>query len=121
MSDYTPTTQAVRLNYITANAGPYRGGEANAAAAFDRWLAAHDAEVRAAALAEQEGRRWFTAAYRAGNGNVIAIGGETIIQEHAQKTVDDFAREDDEGPNYFLATRISPPWVPVEQEGESNA
>lgn len=53
MSDYTPTTQAVRLNYITANAGPYRGGEANAAAAFDRWLAAHDAQKRAEWEAEQ--------------------------------------------------------------------
>lgn len=56
--DYTPTTQAVRLNYITANAGPYRGGEANAAAAFDRWLAAHDAEKRAEWEAEQGEAEW---------------------------------------------------------------
>lgn len=125
--------------------------------AFDRWLAAHDAEVRAtererAALhaeegyrleercddiakrirsgypaeiaarpgvvaQEPEGRRWFSAAYRAQNGNIIPIGDETVLAEYAQKTVDEFAREDDEGPDYFLASRIDMPWVPVKQEG----
>lgn len=118
--DYTPTTQAVRLNYITANAGPYRGGGANAAAAFDRWLAAHDAEKRAEWEAEQGTRRVFAAAYRAPNGRVISIGGETVVQEHAQKTVDEFAREDDEGPAYFLASRIVPQWVPVNENGETS-
>lgn len=119
MADEIPTTADVR-NHFAYGCGPKHTWDGSRED-FDRWLAAHDAEVRAAALAEQEGRRWFTAAYRAGNGNVIAIGGETVVQEHAQKTVDDFAREDDEGPDYFLATRISPPWMPVEQEGESNA
>lgn len=66
---------------------------------------------------EPEGRRWFSAAYRAQNGNIIPIGDETVLAEYAQKTVDEFSREDDEGPNYFLASRILSPWVPVKQEG----
>lgn len=81
-------------------------------------MLAADAEVRASVVTEEpEGRRVFAAAYRAGNGNVIPIGGETTVREHAQKTVDDFTREDDEGRFYFVASRIVPPWVPVEQEG----
>lgn len=73
---------------------------------------------RAGVVAEEpEGRRWFTAAYRARNGNVIAIGLETVIAADAQATVDEFRREDDEGPEYFLASRVIPPWVPVKQEG----
>lgn len=74
--------------------------------------------VAAGVVAEEpEGRRWFSAAYRAQNGNVIPIGGETVLAEFAQKTVDEFSREDDEGPDYFLASRILSPWVPVKQEG----
>lgn len=51
MSDYTPTTEEVReaaggsLNYITSDE-------------FDRWLAAHDAEVRADER-EESARRVF--------------------------------------------------------------
>lgn len=77
-----------------------------------------DAEVRAGVVTEEpEGRRWFSAAYRAQNGKIIPIGDETVLAEYAQKTVDDFSREDEEGPDYFLASRIIPPWVPVKQGG----
>ena len=111
--DYTPTTEEVRSRYFNGS-----GRILPAFGEFDRWLAAHDAEVRAGVVTEEpEGRRVFAAAYRAGNGNVISIGGESTVQEHAQKTVDDFTREDDEGPFYFVASRILSPWVPVKQEG----
>lgn len=168
MNEYTPTTEEVReaisewawaRRMFRPELGQSDGLEA------DRWLAAHDAEVRAEAESdpakderlvryiamatplgyqsaltvvqqmtlmiqaetearragvvaeEPEGRRWFSAAYRAQNGNIIPIGDETVLAEYAQKTVDEFSREDDEGPNYFLASRILSPWVPVKQEG----
>ena len=44
MSDYTPDTDEVRSGYQWDN--EYRGPE------FDRWLAAHDAEVAARTLDE---------------------------------------------------------------------
>ena len=165
MSEYTPTTKDVREVWIYAQDITHDEGEDFHGAEFDRWLATHDAEVRAevesdpakddrlvrymamvtplgyqSALSvvqqmtlmiqaetearragvvaeEPEGRRWFSAAYRAQNGNIIPIGDETVLAEYAQKTVDEFSREDDEGPNYFLASRILSPWVPVKQEG----
>ena len=40
MDDYTPTTEDVRLIWIVSQTG------CTARAEFDRWLAAHDAEVR---------------------------------------------------------------------------
>ncbi|PZE23872.1 hypothetical protein [Curtobacterium sp. MCBD17_028] len=43
--EYTPTTEQVRENYY-ASPGVIEW-EASRAAAFDRWLAAHEAEVRA--------------------------------------------------------------------------
>src|SRR5690606_22968569 len=69
---------------------------------------------------EAEGRRWFTPAYRALSGNIITFGDETVVQEHARRQVDQFTREYPEGPDYFVATRVLPPWAPVEQEGESD-
>ena len=45
MSEYTPTTDAVGANYAL---NMYRVGpkDIDPYAAFDRWLAAHDAEIR---------------------------------------------------------------------------
>ena len=40
MEDFTPTTEDVRLIWIISQTG------CKARAEFDRWLAAHDAEVR---------------------------------------------------------------------------
>ncbi|WP_454113509.1 hypothetical protein [Microbacterium maritypicum] len=66
---------------------------------------------------EPEGRRQFTAAYRATNGNVISLETPNMLREAAERTVAEFAEEDPEGPDYFVASRILPPWVPAEQEG----
>ncbi|WP_295035567.1 hypothetical protein [uncultured Microbacterium sp.] len=60
MTDYTPTTEQVRSHYVFNQSDqwdPERGE------AFDRWLAAHDAEVRASVLAEQ-GTPEFEYGYR---------------------------------------------------------
>lgn len=76
-----------------------------------------DAEVRAGVVAEEpEGRRQFTPAYRAGNGNVISLETPNMLRDAAEKTVREFTEEDPEGPDYFVAMRILPPWVPVKQE-----
>ena len=48
MSDYTPTTEEVRIKYRLSS-----GRQPGDFAEFDRWLAAHDAEVRAEWGAEQ--------------------------------------------------------------------
>ena len=55
MSPYTPTTEEVR-DYIRAadrvTAHTF-SGSSDSVEAFDRWLAAHDAEVRAGVVAEE--------------------------------------------------------------------
>lgn len=81
-------------------------------------LEAADALIAAGVVSEEpEGRRQFTAAYRATNGNVISLETPNVLREAAERTVAEFADEDTEGPDYFVATRILPPWVPVKQEG----
>jgi ABC-type Zn2+ transport system substrate-binding protein/surface adhesin len=61
MSDYTPTTDEVRADYVrdhTRGYDEYQGDQTLTAmqehygAEFDSWLAQHDAEVRTAALRE---------------------------------------------------------------------
>lgn len=84
------------------------------------WLAEHDEEVRAGVVTEEpEGQRQFSAAYRARNGHVVNIGMPTAVRADAEAVVKTFRREDDEGPDYFVANRILPPWVPVEQGDET--
>lgn len=60
MSEYTPTTEQVRMSFVTDDHDRYTdpGPE------FDRWLAAHDREV--AARTRRELRGLMAAAYTAG-------------------------------------------------------
>ena len=91
------------------------------ASRFDRWLAQYTAAKRAEWEAEQRGRREFTAAYTTQSGVVCPFGYPTVVQADAQAVADEFSREDPDGPNYFVATRILPPWLPVtntESEGK---
>ena len=122
MSDYpefTPTTEQVRSAYAHDPEAEYRDPVGFPAMqrenlrAFDRWLAAHDAQKRAEWEAEQRGRREFTAAYTTQSGVVCPFGYPTVVQADAQAVADEFSREDPDGPNYFVATRILPPWLPV--------
>lgn len=48
MSDYTPTTEEIRERWMNFDGGP----DVSDAAEFDRWLAAHDAEVLRKAAVE---------------------------------------------------------------------
>ena len=50
MSKYAPTTGEVRRRYAYARSGKPGHKNQGAVAEFDRWLAAHDAEVAAKAL-----------------------------------------------------------------------
>lgn len=71
MSDYTPTTEEVRTDYVVA----YTNAESSqllAGMAFDRWIAQHDAEVRTAAL---------NAAADAVPPSTMPLGGELAISE----------------------------------------
>lgn len=51
MSDYTPTTEEVRRDYVACNSSPQASMSddgvmvGDASYEFDRWLAAHDREV----------------------------------------------------------------------------
>lgn len=114
MSEYTPTTEDVSEAYSGGRSGEYH---AVTGPEFDRWLAAHDAEVRAGVVTEEpEGRRQFTAAYTTQTEIVHPLGDTTAVKADAQAVADEFTREDPEGPDYFVATRIMPPWVPAKQE-----
>lgn len=53
VSEYTPTTEEVRIVHIGTREEFARPWQANRAGEFDRWLAAHDAEVRAGVMAEE--------------------------------------------------------------------
>jgi hypothetical protein len=59
MSEYTPTTEEMRALYTAERLdGPHLDGFPaptiqQAEAEFDRWLAAHDADVRAGVVAEE--------------------------------------------------------------------
>ena len=57
MTNYTPSEQEVREHYAEDHRDRY-GSRLDAADGFDRWLAAHDAEVRASVLAEQGEPEW---------------------------------------------------------------
>lgn len=48
MSEYTPSTETIRIRY----AGGYANFD-NGLEDFDRWLATHDTEVRAEAYKEE--------------------------------------------------------------------
>ncbi|WP_288870834.1 hypothetical protein [uncultured Microbacterium sp.] len=54
MNNYTPTTEQVRTEWIESGTNA-PGPRLHAAVAFDRWLAAHDAEVRARAFTSAAG------------------------------------------------------------------
>lgn len=51
MSEYTPSTGEVRRRYAYARSAGNKNQ--SAVAEFDRWLAAHDAEVRASLVTEE--------------------------------------------------------------------
>ncbi len=101
MTEYTPTTDDVRRAY-----SPAVGTWADSRAAFDRWLAAHDAEMRASVLAEQGESEWE---YGYGTGPAYWTAYD---REHAEESRRPHER-------IVRRTKAAPagPWLPVE-EGE---
>ncbi|WP_312672852.1 hypothetical protein [Microbacterium sp.] len=106
MSVYTPTTEEVR-DYIRAAdrvTAHMFAGSADSVEAFDRWLAAHDADVRAGVVAEEP--EWEY-------GIRDTAGDEMIAgpQSTTEGLVPLFAGE------VLERRRKAGPWVPVKQEG----
>lgn len=64
MSNYTPTTNEVRESYVFYNLSELEAEVLRAE--FDRWLAAHDAEVRAEVFANMD--KWISASIDARKG-----------------------------------------------------
>jgi hypothetical protein len=85
MTEYTPTTEEVRqaITYGEPAWGPM----------FDRWLAAHDAEVRASVLTEQGEPEW----------------------EYGYDSM-----EDAEAERPTTRRRKAGPWLPVEEGGATS-
>ncbi|WP_424937542.1 MULTISPECIES: hypothetical protein [Bacteria] len=135
MSDYTPTTEDVRRSALEYWP-PITGEE------FDRWLAAHDAEVRAAleaaekraeyweseyrtaedtkaelraALAEQGTEEWeYGAQHSQGtNPHPSRKRAEEMVAWHASK--DARKRPEARGKAGLVRRRPAGPWVPVDQ------
>ena len=112
MTDYGSTTEEIRARAIRSATYP-QFESPTFRENWDRWLAQYTAAKRAEWEAEQHGRRQFTAAYTTQSGVVCPFGFPTVVQADAQAVADEFSREDPDGPNYFVATRILPPWLPV--------
>lgn len=60
MTEYTPTTAEVREAWLTAEyeERDHTTSDDDLRAEFDRWLAAHDAEVRASVVPEEPEVEW---------------------------------------------------------------
>ncbi|MFB7843615.1 hypothetical protein [Microbacterium sp. NPDC056052] len=128
VTDYTPTTEEVRSAWVHGSrvmpayyATDYQQAHTGRLEEIDRWMAAHDAEVRASALAEREPEweyRWARAdgehAWPFGAGD--SEDGETLDGVKA-------APARDPEPEYFDGAHIerrtkavsAGPWEPVEE------
>lgn len=86
MSQYTPTTKKVRLGYAVSAIWP-SATDPERAAEFDRWLAAHDAEVSAQGF--REGVDFID------NDPSLSWGGSVVAgREEAARRVGELARQD---------------------------
>ncbi|WP_424936689.1 MULTISPECIES: hypothetical protein [Bacteria] len=121
MSDYTPTDDEIRAEYLS------RYSHANIRDRYDadlmmagfedgvRWAA----EVRAAALAGQgEGRRWYAACWREDDGTLEPLESETILREYAEAEATLWRGNEERDPagqpdRVVLATKVRYPWLPV--------
>ena len=102
MSEYTPTTEQIRATYAAGESE----GTPEDYAEFDRWLAAHDAEVRAGAVAEEP--EWGIANAKTPD-KVWALS-----EEGARETA---AAEPGQWIIYSRPKTVVHEWVPVKQEG----
>jgi len=141
MSEYTPTTDEMRAFYTAERLdGPHLDGfppptVKHAEAEFDRWLAAHDAEVRQEGD-YHEGFKEGVKVGRAEAGSVVAeepeweygvgwnyvnapvpMGTRYPSRESAEDAIRQYPQDQDFGPNYLVRRRPEQPagpWIPVE-------
>ena len=98
MSDYTPTTDEVFHAYWShvAYERMLRGGEPPERAEFDRWLAEHDAKVRAEALRGllSEFGEWADEmTFVVGNELDEDTWRDTTVREYITRCIDEIERE----------------------------
>lgn len=124
MSEYTPTMERLRREYIEMREARF-GFSDLYAEEWDRALAAHDAEVRVSVVPKESEVEWGTA-LRADNGTVWdefwhisrADAEKEIAEDEPDDHTDDEIvlirrrREIPAGPLEVV------PWLPVKQEGE---
>lgn len=126
MSEYTPDTERIRLVFRMG------GSDADARLTredvFDRWLAAHDAEVRA-----DEAAQWAQAVIDSGKqGERIGAARAGVVAEEpeweyayevdgywddSEFVVEGYRRVGELSAHALARRRKAGPWVPVKQEG----
>lgn len=127
--EYTPTTEEVRDYIRTADrvtAHMFAAG-ADSVEAFDRWLAAHDAEVRAGVVAEEP--EWEVG-YQLTQDDGASIGTGWPYPTVEEAARDGHRRATETNEDYPMYPRVhsvvvrrrkAGPWVPVKQEGANDA
>lgn len=106
MSEYIPTTEQIRDNYVEGmNAFYGERGASEYADQFSRWLAAHDDEVRAGLVAEEPEREYGL--YDPATNDVDGCGTDPVTRESFTGVDWDATGE------YIVHRRVAGPWVPV--------
>lgn len=123
MAEYTPTTEEVRARHAARDTAGFDAG----ALAFDRWLAAHDAEVRAGVVAEEP--EWEIG-YQLTQDDGSNIGTGYPYPDAERAALDGERRAKETNEDYPMYPRVhsvivrrvkAGPWVPVKQEGTDDA
>lgn len=121
MSDYTPTTEEVR-DYIRAadrvTAHMFAAG-ADSIEAFDRWLAAHDAEVRAGFVAEEPEWEYGVRLHprgRVDSGTNTALYVPPTTPHITMERAVEMAQLNPRYRATFHRRRKAGPWVPVKHD-----
>lgn len=112
MTKYTPSTEEIRDRWMDFDGGP----DPEDAAEFDRWLAAHDAEVRAEALSDQtDNYEWMVLS------TLVAgpVAGRTVTspitdEDTARLIADD---PDSHWRRELVRRRAPGPWVTIHTNG----
>lgn len=103
MSEYTPSTGEVRRRYAYARSAGNKNQ--SAVAEFDRWLAAHDAEVRAGVVAEEPEWEYGIRTLRYGGKYGFYVARD---EQDAKRQLEGTSRSE------IVRRRKAGPWVPVE-------
>ncbi|MGO4488172.1 hypothetical protein [Microbacterium sp. 2RAF4] len=111
MSGYTPTTLQVEVAFLAAAGHSTHAGSRKEA--FDRWLAAHDAEVRAGVVAEEPEWEYGIHFDTSPNGPVLLVASEARAMAEAAMGVMSG------GVTAMRRTVRTGEWVPLKQEDQT--